>query len=88
METTNFGDDISFEGSTRNMKLTERWTRVADDKIAYTFTVDDPATWTKPWSAAVTWNKTTVLYEYACHEDNIGMYGILAGKRADEKKGR
>ena len=88
VETTNFGDDISFEGSTRNMKLTERWTRVADDKIAYTFTVEDPATWTKPWSAAVTWNITTVLYEYACHEDNIGMYGILAGKRADEKKGR
>ena len=86
VETTNFGDDISFEGSTRGMKLTERWTRVADDHIAYTFTVEDPATWTRPWSAAVTWNKTSVLYEYACHEDNIGMYGILSGARADEKR--
>jgi len=86
VETTNFGDDISFEGSTRNMKLTERWTRVADDHIAYTFTVEDPDTWTKPWSAAVTWNKTSVLYEYACHEDNIGLYGILSGARADEKR--
>lgn len=88
VETTNFGDDISFEGSTRGMKLTERWTRVADDHIAYTFTVEDPATWTKPWSAAVTWNKTSVLYEYACNEDNFGMYGILAGARAEEKKAR
>ena len=70
------------------LKLTERFRRVSADKVDWTVTMEDPATWTKPWSAAVTWNKTTVLYEYACHEDNIGMYGILAGKRADEKKGR
>ena len=46
----------------------------------------DPATWTKPWSAAIAWTKTGPLYEYACHEDNYGLYGILAGARAEERK--
>jgi hypothetical protein len=85
VETTNFGDDAPFEGSTRNMRLVERWTRVADDRIDYWFTVEDPGAWVKPWSAAISWNKTGMLYEYACHEDNYSLYGILAGARAEEK---
>jgi hypothetical protein len=68
------------------MHLTERWTRKTDDTIDYRFTVDDPATWTRPWSAAIVWYKGGTLFEYACHEDNVGLYGILAGARADEKK--
>ena len=67
------------------MVLLERWTRVADDRIDYRFTVTDPETWVRPWSAAITWYKTGPLYEYACHEDNYGLYGILAGARAKEK---
>ena len=86
VETTNFGDQVTFEGSTPNMRLVERWTRMADDRIDYRFTVEDPATWTRPWSAAIAWTKTGNLYEYACHEDNYGLYGILAGSRAQEKE--
>jgi hypothetical protein len=86
VETTNFSDSATFEGATKNMRLVERWTRVADDRIDYRFTVTDPATWTRPWSAAIAWNRTGMLYEYACHEDNYGMYGILAGARAAERK--
>jgi len=85
VETTNFSDQASFQGATKNMRLIERWTRVADDHIDYRFTVSDPETWTRPWSAAITWYKTGPLYEYACHEDNYGLYGILAGARAKDK---
>lgn len=85
VETTNFSDQTSFQGATKNMVLVERWRRTADDKIDYRFTVSDPQTWTRPWSAAITWYKTGALYEYACHEDNYGLYGILAGARAKEK---
>ena len=85
VETTNFSDQVSFEGATKNMRLIERWTRVTDDRIDYRFTVSDPETWTKPWSAAIVWTKTGTLYEYACHEDNYGLYGILAGARAEER---
>jgi hypothetical protein len=86
VETTNFSDQTTFEGSSKDLHLVERWTRAADDRIDYRFTVEDPTTWTKPWSAAISWTKTGMLYEYACHEDNYGMYGILAGSRAQEKK--
>jgi hypothetical protein len=86
VETTNFNDRTGFEGATKNMHLTERWTRMADDRIEYRFTVDDPETWTRPWSGAMAWIKGGTVFEYACHEDNVGMYGILAGARADEKK--
>ena len=86
VETTNFSYQVSFEGSTKNMRLVERWTRAADDRIDYRFTVSDPETWTRPWSAAIVWYKAGTIYEYACHEDNYGLYGILAGARAQEKK--
>lgn len=86
VETTNFSDQATFQNATKNMKLVERWTRTADGHIDYRFTVSDPETWTKPWSASIPWNKTGPLYEYACHEDNYGLYGILAGARAKEKQ--
>jgi len=88
VETTNFSDQASFMGATKNMKLVERWTRTADDHIDYRFTVNDADTWTKPWSASIPWNTTGTLYEYACHEDNYGLYGILAGARAQEKQAK
>jgi hypothetical protein len=86
VETTNFNEHRGFEGATENMQLVERWTRMADDRIDYRFTVTDPATWTKPWSAAIAWIPGGTLFEYACHEDNFGLYDILAGARADERK--
>lgn len=86
VETTNFDGRTSFEGASKNMHLVERWTRKTNETIDYRFTVDDPATWTRPWSAAIVWYKGGTLFEYACHEDNVGLYGILAGARADEKK--
>jgi hypothetical protein len=86
VETTNFSDEALFMGATKNMKLIERWRRAADDRIDYSFTVVDPETWTRPWSARIAWTKVGALFEYACHEDNYGLYGILAGARAAEKK--
>jgi hypothetical protein len=86
VETMNFNERTSFEGASKNMRLTERWTRKTQGTIDYRFTVDDPATWTRPWSAAIVWYKGGTLFEYACHEDNVGLYGILAGARADEEK--
>lgn len=85
VETTNFNEHTSFEGATKNMLLVEKWTRASDDRIDYTFTVTDPETWTAPWSGSIAWNKGGTLYEYACHEDNLGLYNILVGARADER---
>ena len=87
VETTNFTDKTAFQGSSENMRLTERFTRVAEDTIRYQFTVDDPATWTRPWSAEVPWKKTIgPIFEHACHEGNYGLYNTLAGARAEEKR--
>jgi hypothetical protein len=69
------------------MRLTERFTRIADDTLRYQFTVEDPATWTRPWSAEVPWKKDVgPLFEHACHEGNYGLYNTLAGARAEEKR--
>ena len=87
VETTNFTDKTAFRGSSENMRLTERFTRVADDVIRYQFTIDDPATWAQPWSAEVPMKKTIgPLFEHACHEGNHGLANTLAGARADEKR--
>jgi hypothetical protein len=87
VETTNFTDKTAFRGSSENMRLTERFTRVDEDTIRYQFTVEDPSTWTRPWSAETSWKKTIgPLFEHACHEGNYGLHNILAGARADEKR--
>ena len=86
VETTNFNENTRFQGSTKNLHLVERWKRTADNQIDYRFTVSDLETWTKPWSAAIPWHASGPLYEYACHEDNIDMYGILTGARAAEHR--
>ena len=75
--------------TTANMTLVERFRRVDDDTLDYRFTVTDPETWTRPWTAAVPMRRSDQpLYEYACHEGNYSMTGILAGKRAEEKAGQ
>ena len=84
METTNFSDRTEFEGSGPNMRLVERWTRTADNRIDYRFTVEDATAWTRPWSAEMGWNKVEPLYEYACHEGNYSLSNILEGARVGE----
>jgi hypothetical protein len=87
VDTTNFKRETSLPGSSANTHLTERFTRTAPDTLIYEFTVDDPTTWTRSWTAAVPMTKTEEpIYEYACHEGNYAMASILAGARAAEKK--
>ena len=85
VDTRNFTHKTSFRGSTENLRLVERFTRVDADTLLYEFTVDDHTVFGSPWTAAVPMTKSPVpMYEYACHEGNYGMEGILAGHRADE----
>ena len=85
VETTNYLNGI--QGSTNNVKVTERYTRVSPEFINWSITIDDPATWTQPYTFMIRLKKTDgLIYEYACHEGNYGMEGILAGARAEEAK--
>jgi hypothetical protein len=70
------------------LKLTERLTRVDADSLNYQATIDDPKTWTKPWTILIPLHRNDryQLLEYACHEGNIAMGDILSGARADERK--
>lgn len=68
----------------RNIKLTERFTRVADDKLHYSFTIDDPELYTQPWTAEMPMYTGEGLFEYACHEGNYAMKAMLAGARRVE----
>jgi hypothetical protein len=89
VETTNFTEQTAFQGASADMRLTERFTRTAPNQILYEFTVNDPATFTKPWTAQMFMMKTEgPLFEYACHEGNIGLEGVLSGFRAEEKAAR
>ena len=86
LRSPNFNDERRWRGSTTNMKLVERITRVDADTLKYEFTVTDPETWTSSWTASISMRRTDVpMYEYACHEGNYAMPNILAGHRAEEK---
>jgi hypothetical protein len=86
VETTNFTDMTPYENSGPNMRLTERFTRTGPDMMMYEWTVYDPETFTKPWSARYPMYKTDdQIFEYACHEGNYGMLDSLTGARAEEK---
>ena len=87
VETSNFTDKESFRGATPKVKITERFTRVAPDKINYRVTVDDSTAFAQPWTAEYPFYITNEpIYEYACHEGNYALPGILAGAREDEKR--
>jgi hypothetical protein len=91
VETTNFRTDdgvIFQDANPKTYRITERLTRVDARTLNYEFTVEDPQTWTKPWTAIVPWSKIDPdeqMYEYACHEDNYDMVHFLAGAREREK---
>ena len=101
VETTNFAPQSDFtggvyanlganyRGSGATLRLTERFTRVDDGTIDYEFTANDPTIWTAPWTASIPMRQDgppEPLYEYACHEGNYGIVGILTGHRAEEQR--
>jgi hypothetical protein len=86
VETTNFTDKTRFRGSTPDLKVTERFSRLDANTLLYRFTVDDSGTWERPWSGEYTWPATTeLMYEYACHEANYALGDILRGARQREQ---
>jgi hypothetical protein len=87
VDTTNFTDKTRFRGATEDMHVVERFTRVAPNALLYQFTIDDPATWTRPWTGEFTWPATNEhIYEYACHEANYALENILRGARLRERE--
>jgi hypothetical protein len=88
VETTNFTNDAPFQGSSKDMRLVERFRRVNDTALMYEFTVYDPA-FTRPWTAQIPMTAIhEPLFEYACNEGNYAMQGILAGAREQERQQR
>jgi hypothetical protein len=87
VDTTNFTDKTHFRQSGDGLHVIERFTHTAPDAIRYDFTIDDTASYTRPWSGTYWIRRTTALmYEYACHEANHSMVGILRGARAAERE--
>jgi hypothetical protein len=86
VDTTNFSPKSNFMGSSDTLHLVERFTRVSADTLDYQITIDDPATWTAPWTAVIHLKRTAApIYEYACHEGNeFTMKGILGAARAGD----
>jgi len=87
VETTHFSEKNAYRGASENLRLTERFSRADPSTLIYEFTVDDPATWTAPWTGRIPLERLDEnLYEYACHEGNRGMEGILKGARTEERE--
>ncbi len=87
VETTNIPASQQFMGSWKDLKVTERFKRVADDRLYYGFTIEDPTLWDAPWGGEYEFAALNgKMYEYACHEGNYAMHGILAGARVQEEK--
>jgi hypothetical protein len=81
VETINYHPSQSFRGSDENLKVTERFTRVSPTRLLYQFTVEDPTVWETSWSGEYEFVQGDQLYEYACHEGNYALHGILQGER-------
>ena len=87
VDTTNFTDKVLYRGAAENLHLVERFTRVGPGEIEYRVTIEDPTTFTKPWTLAIPYvNTGEDMFEYACHEGNYGMPNILGGARFAEKE--
>ena len=93
VETTNFHpvqlERVSvFAGASENVKVIERFTRPDEHTINYEFTMDDPTSFTRPWSGEVPFKALgDLVYEYACHEANYALFNVLSGARAQEREG-
>ena len=86
VETTNYAPTSYFMGARDDLQLVERFTRVSEDVLQYEATITDPTTWAAPWTAMIPLRRSPdAVFEYACHEGNIGMAGIMAGARALEQ---
>ena len=89
VETKNYSQQANFMGAAEHLQVTERFTRVSQAVLEYEVTLNDSTTWEKPWTAMIPLRSSQdALYEYACHEGNIGMEGILAGARRQEAEER
>ena len=87
VDTTNFTTKTQFRGSSDKLHVVERFTRTGPRTILYRFTIDDPETWDRSWTGEYPWVKTNEnLYEYACHEGNYSLGGMLRGAREKEKE--
>jgi len=88
IEVANFDGRAPLFGASNNARLTERFTRLGPDELEYRFTVDDPGTWSRPWTGRMTMTLDAGQYElveYACHEANYSMTNSLSAARAEEK---
>lgn len=85
VDTVHFDDHINFRGSSKNLHVIERFTRTDANTILYRATLDDPTTWTKPWTIEYPFTATAgPVYEYACHEGNYAIEDVLGGARKEE----
>jgi hypothetical protein len=86
VDTTNFAREGMVRGSSRDLHLIEKFSLADKDTLNYTFTVDDPATWSRQWTALVPMSRTDdQIFEYACHEGNHALAGVLRGARYQEQ---
>jgi hypothetical protein len=86
VETANFSDKTNYRGSGATLHLIERFSRSGRNTVEYRLTVDDPTTWTKPWTVELHMRTSEGdLYEYACHEGNYSLPNLLKGYRASER---
>jgi hypothetical protein len=86
IDTVSFSDKANFRGASTNLHLVERYSRPDAGTMLYQVTIEDPTTWTKPWTVSIPMMKSSDdIYEYACHEGNRGLEGILKGSRLLEK---
>jgi hypothetical protein len=87
VETTNIPQAQAYNGSWKNLKVTERFTRDGSDRVLYQYSIDDPTTWAKPWGGEYEFYKLQgIVYEYACHEGNYALPGMLGGARRQEQE--
>ena len=85
VDTTNFVPDAFRLTNTERLRVTEKFRRVAEDTVEYYVTLDDPSTWSRPWTLMIPLKKTGEgIFEFACHEGNYGLAAILRGARAQE----
>ena len=87
VETTNFNGKTHYQGASEDLRVVERFRRVAEDRIHYEWTVQDARTWAQPWTAEIPMVKTDkLMYEYACHEGNHDLPNILSVARNLERQ--